>query len=104
MDKISSDVAAVSQDIAQDLAKTAHNAATASENAVGASGNMLSATNDFADATATLAAVSRTDIRAILTLVANGNIGTLKDLAGYFAENIPQAAARVGSIFRRGGG
>lgn len=104
LDKISGDFAAVSHDIAEDLAKTAHNTAAASENAVQASSNMVSATGDFADAMATLAAVARVDIRAILTLVAKGNIGTLKDLAGYVAQNIPQAASRMGSIFRRGTG
>lgn len=104
LDKISGDFAAASQDIAEDLAKTAHNAAGASENALEASSNMVSATGDFADAMATLAAVARMDMRAILTLFANGNIGDLKDLASYVAQNIPQATSRIGSIFRRGSG
>ena len=104
LDKISTDLTAVSGDVAQDIAKAARNTSVASENAVEASANTVAATGDFAGAMTTLAAVSQLDIRAILTLVANGNIGNVKELAGFVAGNIPQAASRVGSMFRRGGG
>lgn len=65
--------------------------------------NIKDATGDFAEAAANIAAISRLDIRAILTQVVRGNITNLKDLAGYVAQNMPQGASRVGSFFRRGG-
>ena len=104
LEKVSSDLAAVSGDVAQDIAKTAHNAAVASENAAESSQNMVNATGDFAETAANLAAISSLDIRAILTQVARGNVGSLKDLASFVAQNVPQATSRVGSLFRRGGG
>ena len=103
LEKVTSDLAAVSGDVAQDIAKTAQNTAAASENAVESSQNLVNATGDFAEAAANVAAISRLDIRAILVQVAGGNITNVKELAGFVGRNIPQAASRVRSLFRRGG-
>ena len=104
LEKITSDLAAVSADVAQDISKTAQNVSAASANAVESSQNMVNATGDVAEAAANVAAISSLDVRAILTQVARGNIVNLKDLASFVAQNVPQATARVGSLFRRGGG
>ena len=102
--KISADVVSVSGDAMQDIAKTTHNTAALSENAVEAMQNIHGATGDFAETAANVLAISRLDIRAILVQVARGNITNVKDLASFVGNNIPRAASRVGSFFRRGGG
>ena len=101
--KISNDIASISGDVAQDTAKTARNAATASENTVEATECIVNAAGDFAEAAANVVAISRLDVRAILTQIASGNINNVKDLAGFAGRNIPRAVSRVGSFFRRGG-
>ena len=102
--KISADVVSVSGDAVQNIAKTTHNAAAVSEGAVEAMQNIRGATGDFAEAVANVLAISRLDIRAILVQVAMGNVTSIKDLASSISNNIPRAASRVGSFFRRGGG
>ena len=97
-------IAGVADDVTTDVSQTAHNAAAASENTVAASRNAVEATKDLAEIAAALVGIARLDVRAILTQFTAGNIGNLKDLAGFIIRNIPQGAARVGSIFRRGGG
>ena len=87
---------AVSGDAARDIANAAHNLNMASENAVEASKNVADATTDFAETAANVVAISRLDIRAILAQVARGNIGNLKDLAGFVAQN-----GTVGNFPRR---
>ena len=104
LEKVSGDLVAVSGDATRDIANAAHNLNIASENTVEASKNVVAATTDFAETAANVVAISRLDVRAILSQVARGNIGSLKDLASFVAQNVPQATSRVGSLFRRRGG
>ncbi len=104
LEKITKDVAAVSEDVTNDIAKTARNSTVASENAVEASRNIVGATEDAARAAAAVATIARLDIRAFLTQIAAGNIGSVKQLAELAVRLLPQGVSRVGSFFGRSGG
>lgn len=94
LDKISGDAAAVSGDVANDIATATRNAAAASENVVDAS-------QDIATAASALAAIGQFNVPAILAQVASGQIGNVRQLAGFIGNNWPDAASRVGRFFRR---
>lgn len=102
--QLSNEIASISGEATLDIANAAHNASATSDNIAEATHNVMHATRDFAETAANVVAISRLDIRSILRLVSSGNVRTLKDLAGVVAGKLPQAASRVGSVFRRGGG
>lgn len=88
-------LAAVSEEVSGDVATTARNAAAASENVVAASRDVATAANS-------LAAVGQLNVPVILGQVASGQIGNIRQLAGFIGSNWPAAASRAAAFFRRG--